>query len=79
MVGPSTSEDDRSRSALRLKAGFVLLVGASAGIVAYRADATLAQAAVVVVAGLLLGLALVWFVARNLRQLRPDGTDRRLK
>ena len=77
MVGPSISEDDRRVASRRLKAGFVLLVGASAALVSYQAGASLTQAAVAVVAALVVGVALLWFVLRLLREMQPPDPNRR--
>lgn len=63
MVGPSLSEEEQERSRLRLKAGFVLLVGGSAGMIAVQGDASLPIALGVVAAGLLLGVALVVYLS----------------
>lgn len=64
MVGPGTSEAERDEAGLRLKVGFVLLVGASGGLVALQADGSMVQLGVAVVAGVLLGLALATFLQR---------------
>ncbi|MFB6301402.1 MAG: hypothetical protein ABEH78_00860 [Haloferacaceae archaeon] len=64
MVGPSTTEAERNEAGLRLKVAFVLLVGASGGLVALQADGSTVQLGVAVGGGLLLGLALVTFLQR---------------
>lgn len=64
MVGPSMSEEDRRVASFRLKAGFVLLVGASGGLVALQVDPTLPQLAGAVVGGLLVGYLLVRYLVR---------------
>lgn len=79
MVSPGITDEDRERSARRLKLWFVLLVAASGGIVGFQAEATPAQLAAIVGAGLVVGWLLVWFVARNLRKLQPEGLDQRLQ
>ena len=71
MVGPSTSDDERRTAALRFKAGFVLLVGLSGGLVAFSVGASTSEVAAVVVAGLLVGAALTWWLVRSYRQIRP--------
>ncbi|WP_313695831.1 hypothetical protein [Halorarum halobium] len=71
MVGPSMTEEDRRLASRRLKGGFVLLVGASAALVSLQADASLVQTAVAVVVALVVGVALLWFVLRLLRELQP--------
>ncbi|MFB6079401.1 MAG: hypothetical protein ABEJ81_00115 [Haloferacaceae archaeon] len=64
MVGPSLSDEERDAASLRLKAGFVLLVAASGGLVALQAGGSLAELGVAVGAALLLGIALVLFLQR---------------
>ena len=63
MVGPSISEEKRERSRTRLKAGFVLLVGASAGMIAVQGNASLPSVLAVVAAGLVLGVLLVYYLS----------------
>ncbi|MFB6108783.1 MAG: hypothetical protein ABEJ82_08100 [Haloplanus sp.] len=70
MVGPSSSDRERRVATARLRAGFVVLVGLSAGLVAVAGDATPAQALVAVAAGLVLGSVLLWFLLRTGRQWR---------
>jgi membrane associated rhomboid family serine protease len=79
MVASTIDAEDRSRSAFLLKAGFTLLVGASGGLVSFFADAGVEFAAVAVLVGLVVGAALTWFVARSLRQIRPEGLAERRK
>lgn len=71
MVGPSITDDDRAVASRRFKAGFVLLVGASGGLVALQVDPTLPQLAGAVLAGLALGWVLVTYLTRMLRQVQP--------
>ncbi len=61
MVGPP-SDDERNRTVRRLKVAFVLLVGASAGLITTQGDASLQFVAVAVGTGLALGVGLVWFL-----------------
>ena len=61
MVGPMSSEQ-RSRLMLRLKAGFVLLIGFSAGLITLLGDPTLLEIALVTGTGLVFGVLIVWFV-----------------
>lgn len=61
MVGPMSDEERRAGSQ-RLYTGFVVLVGASAGIMALSGGATLVQAGLVTAAGLALGGALMWWL-----------------
>ncbi|PSQ25350.1 hypothetical protein BRD03_14040 [Halobacteriales archaeon QS_9_68_17] len=63
MVGPSISEEQRERSRTRLKAGFVLLVGVSAGMIAVQGNASLPSVLAVVAAGLVLGVLLVYYLS----------------
>jgi hypothetical protein len=63
MVGPMSDEERRAGSQ-RLYAGFVVLVGASSGLMALSGGATLLQTAVVALAGLVLGVCLTWYLAR---------------
>lgn len=70
MVGSSISEDDRTTFSRRFRVGFVLLVAASGGLVTLQADPTPMQFGAAVVAGLVVGLALLGFLLRSARQLR---------
>ena len=70
MTGP-VSDDDRERTMTRLKIGTVLLVGLSAGLITSQGDASLAVVAAAVVAGLLVGAALVRFLFPSIEQLAP--------
>lgn len=58
MVGPMSDEERRAGSQ-RLYTGFVVLVGASAGLMALSGGATLTQAGLVTGAGLALGAGLI--------------------
>ena len=69
MVGPTYTEEDKAALSRRLQAGFVLLVGASGGLVALQAEPTLLQLGTAVLAGLLVGLGLLWFLLRTAREL----------
>ena len=77
MVGPSFSEDQRTRRARFLKGGFTLLVGVSGAIVAFHAGGGREFVGASFVGGLLLGAVLTWFVARNLRAIQPEGMEER--
>jgi hypothetical protein len=61
MVGPM-SDEERRASSQRLYAGFVALVGVSAGLMALSAGATILQTAAVVLGGTLLGVCLMWYL-----------------
>ena len=63
MVGPMSDEERRAGSQ-RLYAGFVALVGASAGLMAISGGATILQTAVVVLGGLVVGACLMWYLLR---------------
>lgn len=61
MVGPT--DDDNSRSlVLRLKIFFVVLVGASAGLITVIEDTTLLETGLATLAGLVVGVILVLIV-----------------
>jgi lysozyme family protein len=64
MVGPSTTADERRTLRRRLLAGIALLVAASGGLVALQAGASLAEAAVATLLGLVVGLGVIWFLNR---------------
>lgn len=63
MVGPSFTDDERRAASLRLKVGFVLVVGVSAGITALQVQGSLLQAGVFTAVGLLLGWILVAYLS----------------
>ena len=58
MVGPMTSEE-RTRLTLRLKIGFVLLIGFSAGLITLLGTPTLLEVALVTAVGLVFGALVV--------------------
>ncbi|MCO8267117.1 hypothetical protein ACOZ4B_05435 [Haloferax prahovense] len=64
MVGSSMSDEETRLANNRIKIGFVLLVGASAGLVAVQAGATLVQGAIALLAGLAVGGLLTWYLGR---------------
>ena len=70
MVGPSLSDDELRAASLRLRVFFVLLVGFSAGLVAFSGGATLVQTGVAALAGLVVGGVLLWFLVRMGQQIR---------
>ncbi|MFC6989152.1 hypothetical protein ACFQJD_11345 [Haloplanus sp. GCM10025708] len=70
MVGPSLTDDERRVANLRLRVVFVLLVGVSAGLVAFGGGATAVQAGGAALAGLVVGGVLLWFLVRTGRQIR---------
>jgi hypothetical protein len=61
MVGPPSDDDQRSL-VYRLKIFFVVLVGASAGLITRIGNATLFESGLVTLAGLAVGVVLVWIV-----------------
>ena len=61
MVGP-VSDEERSDAAVRIKAGIVLSVALSAGLITLQGDAPLWQTGVAMLVGLVTGLALVQVV-----------------
>jgi len=72
MVGSSLTDDEKETANTRLKIGFVLLVAASMGLMALQVDPTPLQLAVVIAVGLVVGVALLWFVLRNLADYRSS-------
>jgi uncharacterized membrane protein YccC len=62
------SDEERERFAVRAKVGFVLLVGLSGGLITLSADVGWQGFLVATAIGLLVGLALVWWVF-------PERTD----
>lgn len=61
MVGPT--DDDNNRSLVRqLKVFFVILVGASAGLITVVEDTTLLESGIAIITGLVVGVILVWIV-----------------
>jgi hypothetical protein len=61
MVGPMSSEE-RSEGAFKIKIGATLVVGVSMGLITLQGDVPLWMTGVAVLAGLVVGAALVWFV-----------------
>ncbi|ADE02610.1 MULTISPECIES: hypothetical protein [Haloferax] len=68
MVGSSMSDEETRLANNRLKIGFILLVGASAALVAVQAGATLVQAAVALLCGVVIGGLLTWYLRRWSRE-----------
>lgn len=61
MVGPT--DDDNHQSLVRqLKVFFVVLVGASAGLITVIEDTTLLESGLAIITGLVVGVILVWIV-----------------
>ena len=63
MVGPPTPEQ-RAASSRRLKASIVALVGGSAGLIALQGGASLVVVLIAALAGLVLGVLLVWYLVQ---------------
>ncbi|PSQ65542.1 MAG: hypothetical protein BRD24_06675 [Halobacteriales archaeon SW_9_67_24] len=59
MVGP-VSREDRLTASRRIKIGFVVLVGLSAGLITLQGDASLLAFAFATCAGLVAGAIVVW-------------------
>ncbi|WP_224449380.1 hypothetical protein [Haloprofundus salilacus] len=68
MVGPSLSDDERDAASRRLKLFFVVLVGASGGLIALQVEPTPLELALSTVGGLLVGWVLLVFLVRSFRQ-----------
>ncbi|UWG50881.1 putative membrane protein [Halalkaliarchaeum sp. AArc-CO] len=71
MVGPSLSKEERTAANVRLKIGFVGLVSASMGLMAFQLDPTPTQLLGALAGGAVAGTVLLWFLLRNLRAMRP--------
>ncbi|MES3518314.1 MAG: hypothetical protein PPP58_11700 [Natronomonas sp.] len=76
MVGP-VGDEDRKRTTRWIKIGFVLLVGASAGLITTQGDPSPLVFVAAVCAGLLLGVVLVWYLFPDFQNLSPDDDKRR--
>ena len=63
MVGPM-SDAEREAGNRKIKAGFLLLVAVSPPLIALQWGATPMQLAVALAVGVVLGLALVWYLSR---------------
>ena len=72
MVGSSLTDDEKDTANTRLKAGFVLLVAASMGLMALQVDPTPLQLAAVFAVGIVVGVGLLWFVLRNFAEYRSS-------
>ncbi|MDS0294731.1 hypothetical protein [Halogeometricum luteum] len=64
MVGPSMSEEERATASSRLKVGFVLLVAVSGALVAFQSGGSPVLVGGGFLAGLLVGLILIFFLVR---------------
>lgn len=72
MVGSSLTDEEKTVANSRLKTGFVLLVGGSTALMSLHIDPTPLQLGTAFVVGLGVGLVLLWFVLRNLREFRAS-------
>lgn len=70
MVGPSTTDEERTSLRRRLLGAFVLLIAASGGLVAIQNGATVTQAGIAAAGGLAIGLLLGWFLLSLGREIR---------
>jgi hypothetical protein len=70
------SNEDRGRTLWWAKIGTVALVGLSAGLIAIQGDASLELVGGAVLAGSLVGIALVWYLFPDLDAIAP-ATGRR--
>jgi hypothetical protein len=68
MVDSTISEGQRKSFRRRLLGGFVLLVGASGGMVAVQASGSATEIITAVVVSLILGGLLAWYLTRVTRQ-----------
>jgi F0F1-type ATP synthase assembly protein I len=75
MVGPSITDEEKERKRKRLMAGFVFLVGGSAGMIAVQGGADPVSVAAVTVGGLLLGVVLVYYLS-SIASSGPSGPRR---
>lgn len=64
MVGPSITDEERAAASTRLKAGFVVLVGLSGGLVSLQVEPTPLQVVGAVAGGLAAGALLLAFLVR---------------
>ncbi|MFC7227292.1 hypothetical protein ACFQML_07745 [Salinirubellus salinus] len=76
MVGPMSSEE-RSEGALKIKLAGTLIVGASMGLITLQGDVPLWVTGVAVLAGLVVGAALVWFVFPGTGEVQSRAGRRR--
>lgn len=77
MVGPSMTDEERDDANRLLRTGFVLLVAASGALVALEAGGDLPFIAAGFLGGLVVGLLLLAFLVRWIREFQPDMNRRR--
>ena len=75
MVEP-ISDDERERTILYVKVGLTVLVGLSSGLVATQGGAGLEFVAGAVVAGLIVGGALAWYLVPDASTVSPASGRR---
>lgn len=71
MVGPM-SNDERTSLTRRLKTGFVVLIGISAGLITLVGDPTLLETALVTLVGFIVGAVLVRVVFPGTGEMQRD-------
>jgi hypothetical protein len=64
------SSEERAEGALRIKLGGTVVVGISAGLITLQGDVPVWVTGLAVLAGLLVGAALVWFVFPGTGEIR---------
>lgn len=72
MVDPISDEERRS-FIRKLKAGFVVFVGLSAGLISLQTDAGLVGFAAASATGMVLGIVLLWAVLPSRESLKNDS------
>jgi hypothetical protein len=77
MVGSSISEEDRRAWNRVIGIGFVAVVGGSAGLIGLANDAPLTVVAGLTAGGLVVGVALVYYLASLSMDSGPDREFRR--
>jgi membrane associated rhomboid family serine protease len=70
------SSEERERFAVKLKAGFVLLVGLSAGLITLQAEVGIGGFLAASAAGVVAGLVLVWWVFPDREDLSRGDRSR---
>ncbi|MFC7314385.1 hypothetical protein N0B31_07750 [Salinirubellus salinus] len=71
------SSEERSEGALKIKLAGTLIVGASMGLITLQGDVPLWVTGVAVLAGLVVGAALVWFVFPGTGEVQSRAGRRR--
>jgi membrane associated rhomboid family serine protease len=76
MVGPIPSTD-RESAALRIKIGFALVIGVSAGLITLQGDVPPAVTGLVALVGFVFGALVTWFVFPGTGETAREGSRRR--